>query len=93
MWNSYFRCNFCQVSGWSGYTGNSLFGGVYTSQALFIGWKTWTDSNVSYLIQSIHSTQTQISWVIDPIPNTLPNSKILNNINHETFKFYLLPKN
>ena len=78
MWNDYFRYNIWQISGWTGavfgfYLG---IGNLVGTETLHIGWLNWCGSDISYLIQSVRSTMTSLTWVEDPIPNALSNSNI-----------------
>ena len=79
MWLDYFRYNICQVGTCYGYNGGYYpgIGNLVGTETLHIGWLNWVDSDISYLIQSARSTKTSTTWVGNPIPNALPNRKIL----------------
>ena len=71
------RYNICQSSGCAGavYGYYPGYGDLTGSEVLHIGCLNWVGSDISYLIQSVHSTMTPITWVPSPIPNSLPNGK------------------
>ena len=76
MWNDYFRYNIWQTSTWYGYVAGYYpgIGNLVGTETLHIGWLNWVGSDISYLIQSVRPIMTPVSWVINPIPNALPNS-------------------
>ena len=56
--------------------------------SLYIGWKTWSDSTVNYIIHSIKITSDNSSSIVNPTLNAAANRKqfhsmILLQLNHK----------
>ena len=65
----------CTANAYNGYIAS--IGGSYVpgTNILFLGWMTWTDSSVSYIIHSMKAMKTNSTCVFTPTINALTNSK------------------
>ena len=86
MWIDFLNTNMCQIK-WPEDANNIYIpqiGGYVSTDPLFIGWKTCTDSTADYIIYSLKVSETDISCVFSPLKYAMSNSNII------LFKFRVL---